>query len=299
MKTLAAVLYGVNDLRLEELEIPALGEGECLVRVNYSGLCGTQLGELRGWRGDDPHYPHLFGHEGHGTVLEGPKDFVGQNVILSWVWPGGGPIKYRHVNSGPIATLSKYVVVHKNKVIPTDLDPELATLLGCAIPTATSALRYKPEGAVAIIGLGGVGLSVLAGLPEKQIVHVYERNEAKIAFAIALKPNTFRGQGSCGFQVVYECTGSASGITQALDIGHTVVLVGNTRHGETISIDPNSIVKNQKCIVGVSGARTPASAREIHRKLIGKVGKLEDIVSLFDELEQGAVNGRILVKMDH
>ena len=39
----AAVLYGSEDLRLEELEIPQASAGELIVRVGAALTCGTDL----------------------------------------------------------------------------------------------------------------------------------------------------------------------------------------------------------------------------------------------------------------
>ena len=52
MKTLAAVLTIINKpLQIEELSIPHLKSGQVLVKVAYSGVCHTQLNEVRGLKG--------------------------------------------------------------------------------------------------------------------------------------------------------------------------------------------------------------------------------------------------------
>ena len=49
MKTLAAILVEQNKpLELGEVEIQALNYGQVLVRIHYSGICGSQLGEIAG-----------------------------------------------------------------------------------------------------------------------------------------------------------------------------------------------------------------------------------------------------------
>ena len=42
-KMKAAVLHGINDLRIEEVEIPRLDEHDVLVRVSACGVCGSDL----------------------------------------------------------------------------------------------------------------------------------------------------------------------------------------------------------------------------------------------------------------
>ena len=59
-----------------------------LVKIFYSGVCRSQLMEVRGGRGQDPWLPHLLGHEASGEVIEiGPnvkKIKLGDNVVLGW-----------------------------------------------------------------------------------------------------------------------------------------------------------------------------------------------------------------------
>ena len=44
--------------------------GQVLIELITSGICGSQLGEISGVKGDDPYLPHLMGHEGCGNVLD-------------------------------------------------------------------------------------------------------------------------------------------------------------------------------------------------------------------------------------
>ena len=86
----AAILVEQNQpLVVDEIKLPkSLNVGQVLVKVHYSGICGSQLGEIAGVKGPDPHLPHLLGHEGSGTVLAvgagvksvKPRD----NVVLHW-----------------------------------------------------------------------------------------------------------------------------------------------------------------------------------------------------------------------
>ena len=57
-------------LVVAEIELPrTLDVGQVLVRVHYSGICGSQLGEIDGVKGPDRFLPHLLGHEGSATAL--------------------------------------------------------------------------------------------------------------------------------------------------------------------------------------------------------------------------------------
>src|SRR3989344_2259971 len=90
MKTKAAILYKINQLlEIEEVETPQLNRGQVLVKVLYSGICHSQINEIKGRKGEDKYLPHLIGHEGSGVVEEiGPdvtKVKKGDYVVLSWI----------------------------------------------------------------------------------------------------------------------------------------------------------------------------------------------------------------------
>ena len=44
--------------------------GQVFVKIYYSGVCRSQLMEVRGLRGPDPWLPHMLGHEAVGEVVE-------------------------------------------------------------------------------------------------------------------------------------------------------------------------------------------------------------------------------------
>ena len=61
--TKAAILFDTNStLQVKNIEIPILLEGQVLVKILFSGVCRSQLMEVRGARGEDPWLPHLLGH---------------------------------------------------------------------------------------------------------------------------------------------------------------------------------------------------------------------------------------------
>ena len=82
----AAVLYGKEDLRLEQTEVPAAGPGEIVVRVVAALTCGTDLKVYRrGYHARMLNPPIPFGHELAGLVSEvgaGAAKFrVGDRVV--------------------------------------------------------------------------------------------------------------------------------------------------------------------------------------------------------------------------
>jgi L-iditol 2-dehydrogenase len=74
MKMRAAVYYGKDDIRIEEMSLPVTGPGELLVRVRASGICGSDVMHwYRAGRG-----PLVLGHEISGEVVEtgeGVRDY--------------------------------------------------------------------------------------------------------------------------------------------------------------------------------------------------------------------------------
>ena len=145
----AAVLFELNKpLEIRTLKRRPLESGQVFVKILYSGVCRSQLMEVRGLRGDDRWLPHLLGHEGSGVVEDvGPdvKKFKkGDEVILSWIKGNGieaqGAIYDSDdvvINSGKVTTFSNYSVVSENRLVkkPKNLGFDTAILFGCALPT--------------------------------------------------------------------------------------------------------------------------------------------------------------------
>ena len=78
----AAILVNLKEeLVVDEVNLPSnLDVGQVLVRLKYSGICGSQLGEIDGAKGEDKFLPHLLGHEGSGIVED-----IGAGVKnISW-----------------------------------------------------------------------------------------------------------------------------------------------------------------------------------------------------------------------
>jgi L-iditol 2-dehydrogenase len=62
-------MYGKNDMRLQEVEVPSIGEGDILVRVKSVGICGTDLRILNnGMPHIDESHPRILGHEFSGLI---------------------------------------------------------------------------------------------------------------------------------------------------------------------------------------------------------------------------------------
>src|SRR5450755_1954327 len=79
----AAVYRGVNDVRLEEVPVPAIGAGELLVQVHTCGICGTDLKKIAT---GSHSAPRIFGHETTGVVVAAGQEVssykVGDRVMV-------------------------------------------------------------------------------------------------------------------------------------------------------------------------------------------------------------------------
>ncbi len=166
-------------LVLSSIEVPSkLNFGQVLVKIKYSGICGSQLNEIDAAKGKDKYLPHLLGHEGSGIVEkigEGvTKVKPGDHVVLHWRKGSGIEAqspnyiwKNKKLNSGKITTFSEKSIVSENRVtkIPKNFDLKLAALFGCAILTAYGVVnndaKIKIGQSVLIFGLGGVGVSIV------------------------------------------------------------------------------------------------------------------------------------------
>ena len=178
--TKAAILRSLNQpLIVDEVELPEkLDIGQVLVKLHVSGICGSQIGEIKGVKGEDPFLPHLMGHEGCATVIAvGPGvQFVSKDDLVVLHWREGKGIRSRPpvykwnneiVNAGWVTTFNSYAVVSENRCtpIPKNTDKEIAALFGCAITTGFGVIQnnanLKIGESVVIFGAGGIGLNIL------------------------------------------------------------------------------------------------------------------------------------------
>ena len=61
---MAAVLYGKENLRVEEVDVPSIGAGDLLVKVHVALTCGTDLKVFRrGYHARMIQPPAVLGHE--------------------------------------------------------------------------------------------------------------------------------------------------------------------------------------------------------------------------------------------
>lgn len=175
----AAILEQIDaPLAIRDVELTELKVGQVLVKVLVSGLCGAQLHEIRGHKGNAKFLPHLMGHEGCGIVDKiGPGVTtvnLGDKVVMHWR-PGSGiespfpsyVLDGKSMSSGKCTTLSEYSIVSENRLttVPQDTPEDLCAILGCALTTAMGIIDNEVDlkfgESVAVIGCGGVGLNLI------------------------------------------------------------------------------------------------------------------------------------------
>lgn len=271
--TRAAILVEQRKpLALADIELPdVLDVGQVLVAIEFSGICGSQLGEIDGAKGPDRFLPHLLGHEASGRVLDiGPgvrNVKSGDKVVLHWrKGPGieAQPAAYlwngQRVNAGWVTTFSQHAVISENRLtrIPDDSNMEVAALFGCAVTTGfgvvTNNARLSIGESVVVFGAGGIGLNIIqaAALSTGHPIIAVDLYDNKLALAKSLgathlinaKKEDARKVieeivGPQGLDVFIDNTGLPSIIQQGYELTKPqgrVVLVGVPKKNADISI---------------------------------------------------------------
>lgn len=256
-------------LTVEDLKIPAvLDYGQVLVRVFASGICGAQLREVSGAKGNDPYLPHLLGHEGGGIVLAcGPgvsNVKNGDHVVMHWRKGAGidaRPPKYSRngkgggsVGGGWITTFNEMAVVSENRLTPIDhaVPYEVAALMGCAVTTALGLINNEAQlkigQSIAVAGCGGVGLNVVQGAAMVSACPIIAidalHNKLVLASELGATDTINTSEqdlvdavhsvvGSRGVDVFVDCTGNVDVINKGFMVtssGGRMILVGQPTH---------------------------------------------------------------------
>lgn len=340
----AAVLAKLNQpLEIREIEIPTLLRGQVLVKVLYSGVCRSQLMEINGLRGEDRWLPHLLGHEGSGIVVsvgEGvTKVSPGDGVILGWIKGAGleapGAIykcQNEFINSGRVTTFSNYTIASENRVVkkPKDLPFDTAILFGCALPTGAgmviNELKPLPKKSIALIGLGGIGLSALIALKALglQKIIAIDVSEEKLFLAKSLGAMHLINPNNVDVnEKILELTGDgvdmcieSGGQIKTIELGFSVikksgrlVFASHPPNGEVIRIAPHDLISGKKISGSWGGSTNPdidvpimfelfKNANIPLNSIITRTYPLESINSALRDLESGKVF-RPLIVMQH
>lgn len=341
MKAAVLIKTGQPLKIFSDVEVPTTQYGQLKVRLGYSGVCHSQLMEVRGHRGEDKWVPHLLGHEGVGIVEEvgeGVSRFrAGDRVILGWIKGDGcsvGGSTYKKddliINSGPVTTFSETTLVSEDRctLLPDYLPPDLAVLFGCALPTGAGLLinevKPKDNTTIAIIGLGGIGLSALIACRAynfKKIIAI-DISEKKLKLAHSLGASeVINGKGSDIKEMVLKHTNNlgvdycveAAGSTKTIELGFSIlnpksgllVFASHPKHGDKIAIDPHELISGKQIRGSWGGGCRPSedlprffklyqSGNLPLNEIVDKRYSLDELNLALDDLEKGNVNRPII-----
>ncbi|GGQ40866.1 alcohol dehydrogenase catalytic domain-containing protein [Couchioplanes azureus] len=334
---------------VEEIHLPEIGPGQVRVRIRAAGVCHSDLSMVNGTL--RPPHPLILGHEAAGEVVEVGAGVTrvspGTHVALDWSPPcrdcwfcthgepwlcatanvaalengmtlDGAPV---HVMLG-LGAFAEQVVVPERAVIgvPAELGWESAALLGCAVLTGTGAVRNTARvgagDAVVVLGLGGVGLSVVsaARAAGAATVLAVDVSEGKKALAEAAGATEFlvsgetlskdvraRTQGR-GADHAFECVGRAATIRaawRATRRGGQVTVVGMGRADDMVELSALDIFTSARTLrASVYGSsdpdvEVPLLAREVlsgaltlDHLVTDRIG-LADVPAAFERMARG------------
>jgi L-iditol 2-dehydrogenase len=288
-----AMYYSNRDVRLQEMPVPQIGPGEVLMRVEASGICGTDL--LEWYRRHKA--PLVLGHEVAGVVAavgEGVKHYkVGERICAAHHVPcntchyclsGHHTVcdTLRQTNFDP-GGFAEYVRLPRINVeqgifaLPDELSFEEATFvepLACVLRGQRLA-HLQPGQSVLVIGSGVAGLlhiqlartSGAGYIMATDVVDYRLKAARKFGADVAVQakdytPASLR-QAADGrlADLVVICSGAASAISQALESverGGTVLFFAPTEPGVSIPISVNDLFWRNEVTLTSSYGGSPA-----------------------------------------
>lgn len=322
----AAVLRAQDrPIAVETLRLREVRPDEVRVRIDVTGVCHSDLSLARGKLAQP--LPAVLGHEASATIVELGSEVdalgVGDQVILLWNTPCGECFYCRRgevhlcehaadrtgdphafdadgvpVYPGlTVGSFADQTIVPARAVvpIPADISPEDAALLGCAVTTGvgavTKTMKVTPEASVVVLGVGGVGASVLRGaamVGADQIIAV-DRNPDKEEAAKSAGATAFVAAGDSlrreikaltegrGADYAFDCVGSAATIREAWSL---------TRRG------------GAACVVGIGGRDEQVTfkalelfhfARTLTGCVAGSLNAAADLPTYFEWLRNGTL----------
>jgi L-iditol 2-dehydrogenase len=311
----AIVIERPNEVALREVETPACGPDDVLVRSHKAGVCRTDLEVLRGELSPSwVRYPCIPGHEWSGTIAEvgaNVQDLSpGDRVVCEGIIPCK---RCRRCRSGDTNLCENYdqlgftrgggygefVLAPRHVVHPLPegvsfdagvlIEPASCVLRGC------ERGRLAPGESVGVIGVGTLGsLGVLLGrLFAARTVVAYGIREEELALAQRLGADDVVDVARAdpeqetarlvpdGLDVVLETAGAVPAVEIATRIvrpGGRVVLLGIAGAGKTVELPADRIVLRDVELIG-SVSYTSAVWGRMMRLVQGGLLDLELLVT--------------------
>ena len=323
MKT--AVMENIGKIGYTQRDIPKPGIGEVLVKIEYVGVCGSELHYFQHGRIGDfiVHYPFVLGHEAAGTVVDAAPGVThlkpGDRVALE---PGKTCGQCEFCSKGlynlcpdviffatpPVDGVFSEYVAHEAKLC-FKLPDNVSTLEGALIEPlsvgfhAASMGGAKQGQAAAVFGAGCIGLVSMLALKAEGVekVFVVDIVQARLEKALSLGASGIINakerdtadalmelSGGKGLDLIIETSGAEASAVAAVNTakkGSSIVLVGYSDSG-SMNL-PVSVAINKELTF-----KTVFRYRDIYPKAIRAVSEgrvnLKDIVTHhfdFDNLQ--------------
>lgn len=333
----AAIVTKNHRVEIQEKELRPLRSGEAKVKVEFCGVCHTDLHVKNADYGDKTGV--TLGHEGIGIVSEVADDVtsleIGDRVSIAWFFEGCGHCEYcingketlcREVkNAGYTvdgAMAEECIVTADYAVkVPEGLDPAAASSITCAGVTTYKAIKeakIRPGQWIAIYGLGGLGnlaLQYAKNVFNAKVVAI-DINDKQLEFAeesgadLLINPSKENAE-----EIMQEKIGGAhatvvtavakQAFNSAVDCvraGGIVVAVGLPPEAMDLSI-PRLVLDGIEIVGSLVGTREDLrEAFEFAAEglVVPKVQKrpIEDVNTIFDEMQAGKFKGRMVIDMD-
>jgi L-iditol 2-dehydrogenase len=319
----AAMLYGIKDLRIEEISKPEVNAGEVLVKVKAATTCGTDLKIFqRGYVEKVIRLPTVFGHEWAGEVVE-----VGEGLE----WPKKG-MRVRAGNSAPClrcamcqkgkynlcenmiwlwGAYAEYIKVPARMVlvnmqeIPKHVSYEEAAItepLACVLHGVEEA-GVKLGDTVAIIGAGPIGLLHLLTVKKLGVekVIIIDLVDERLSFAeklgadetinagkVDVAEKVRQITGGYGADVVIEAIGLPTTWEQALTLvrkGGTVLEFGGCPPKTEIRVNTELLHYGEVKVMGAFHA-TPLHFRRALNYIASKTINVKPLITRKMRLEE-------------
>jgi len=237
------VLHAISDLRYEDLPDPVREQGEVLIHIKASGICGSDIARV--FEKGTYHFPTIPGHEFAGEIIDADdKSIIGKKCAVFPLIPCRNCkscqtghyaqcSNYNYFGSRCDGGFAEYISVPFWNVVlaPDDLDYELIAMAEpCAVALhCIEQAEIQVGASVCVIGAGPIGImlgkwALLKGALKVCLVDI---DENKIKFA---REMGFETTADGSYDVVIEGTGTSSGYENAVNAAKTfgtVVLMGN------------------------------------------------------------------------
>ncbi|MCF2533870.1 alcohol dehydrogenase catalytic domain-containing protein [Yinghuangia soli] len=335
----AAVLHRTGDETLDvvPVEMRSFGPGRVRVKMHVASLCHSDLSAMSGTIAHPA--PFVPGHEGAGEVVEVGEGVThvrpGDRVVVCWMPPcdrcasckvGDGHLcrsGFAHLARPAFqygetvvpgmmgaGTFAEETVIDASAAIPIpdDLPYDIAALIGCGVTTGIGAVlntaKVRPGASVAVVGLGGVGASIVQGARVAGAAHILAvdptpgRRARALDFGAteAVAPEELdaaarRLTGGFGFDYAFEAVGKTATLRAAYNAtrpGGTVCLVGVGARTDVPDLDLAELVLSEKKLLpsfygGSDVRRTYATIIDLWRA--GRID-LESMITHRVPLEQ-------------